>query len=99
MIKHLEKNDNFEEITKARCLVDFYADWCGPCKMMGAALEEMESEIDIPIIKVNTDAHPDISAKFGIMSIPTLLVMENSQVIKKSIGFMPKEELKEFLKK
>lgn len=97
MIKHLEKNDNFEEITKAKCLVDFYADWCGPCKMMGATLEEMENDISIPIIKVNTDAFPEISAKMGVMSIPTLVIMENSKEIKKSIGFLPKEELMKFL--
>lgn len=97
MIKHLEKNDNFEEMTKEKCLVDFYADWCGPCKMMGATLEEMENEITIPVIKVNTDMFPEISAKMGVMSIPTLVIMENSKEVKKSIGFIPKEELKKFL--
>lgn len=97
MIKHLEKTDNFEELTKSRCLIDFYADWCGPCKMMGSLLEEMETEITIPIIKINTDMFPELSTKMGVMSIPTLVIMENSQPVKKSIGFMPKEELKKFI--
>ncbi len=98
MIKHLEKNDNFEEMTKNKCLVDFYADWCGPCKMMGATLEEIEGEIDIPIIKINTDVHEELSQKMGVMSIPTLVLMENGHVLKKSIGFMPKDELLKFIK-
>lgn len=98
MIKYLGKEDNFEELTKKRCLVDFYADWCGPCKMMGALLEDVQNEIDIPIIKVNTDEHQSLSAKMGIMSIPTLIVMENSQVVSKTTGFMPKEELLQFIK-
>lgn len=98
MIKHLEENDNFDELTKSRCLVDFYADWCGPCKMMGTLLEEMEPNIRIPIIKVNTDAFQELSAKMGIMSIPTLIIMENSQEVKKHIGFMSQDELETFLK-
>lgn len=97
MIKHLEKTDNFEELTKNRCLIDFYADWCGPCKMMGATLEEMESEIGIPIIKINTDMFPELSTKMGVMSIPTLVIMENKEEIKRHVGFMPKDELKKFI--
>lgn len=98
MIKYLEKNDNFEEMTKDKCLIDFYADWCGPCKMMGTILENLESTIGIPIIKINTDTHQALSAKMGIMSIPTLILMENSQVVSKHIGYMNEEELKNFIK-
>lgn len=98
MIKHLEKTDNFEELTKEKCLVDFYADWCGPCKMMGATLEEMKSEISIPVIKVNTDEHQELSAKMGIMSIPTLIIMENGKEVSRSIGFLSKDELLKFIK-
>lgn len=97
MIKYLDKKDNFEDLTKERCLVDFYADWCGPCKMLGSVLEESESEIKLPIIKVNTDIFQDLSIKFGVMSIPTILVMEKGTVIRKHIGYMSKEELKKFI--
>lgn len=97
MIKHFEKNDNFEELTKARCLIDFYADWCGPCKMMGALLENMDSSLGIPIIKINTDEHPELSTKMGIMSIPTLILMENSREVAKHVGYMSEDELKKFI--
>lgn len=98
MIKHLENKDDFESMTKSRCLVDFYADWCGPCKMMGLVLEELSKTDSIDILKINTDKHPEISAKFGVMSIPTIILMENSKEIKKHIGYMSKEELEGFIK-
>ena len=98
MIKYLEKSSDFEALTKKRCLVDFYADWCGPCQMMGQVLEKNEDSIDIPIIKINTDKHSEIATKIGVMSIPTLILMENSKEIAKKIGFMPKEEIIDFIK-
>ncbi|MCI8498679.1 MAG: thioredoxin [Bacilli bacterium] len=98
MIKHLENTADFESLTKNRCLVDFYADWCGPCKMMGVVLEEIAKDQDIEILKINTDRHPELAAKFGVMSIPTIILMENSKEVKKNIGFMTKENLIEFLK-
>ena len=98
MIKYLENESEFLELTKDKCLVDFYADWCGPCKMMGATLENMGDRLSIPVIKVNTDKFPDLSSKFGVMSIPTLIVMENNQEVKKHIGFMAEAELEEFIK-
>lgn len=98
MIKHLENEKDFESLTKERCLVDFYADWCGPCKMMGSLLEELESELSIPVIKVNTDKFNELSAKIGIMSIPTLIIMENSKEVKKNVGFLSKDDLIEFIK-
>lgn len=98
MIKHLERESDFENITKEKCLVDFYADWCGPCKMMGSLLEELEPNLEIPIVKINTDACPNISVSMGVMSIPTLLLMEDGKELKRHIGFMPEDELKEFIK-
>ena len=94
MIKYLEKN-NFEgEIKKGKILVDFYADWCGPCKMMGTVLETMDANI----LKVNVDNYPEIAKQFGIMSIPTLMIFEDGKAIAKNVGFMTKEDLTEFLK-
>lgn len=95
MIKHLQEEDSFEEeIKSGRVLVDFYADWCGPCKMMGNVLES----IDANILKVNVDMHPQIAKKFGVMSIPTIILFEDGKELRRNIGFMPREELEEFLK-
>lgn len=98
MIKYLEKANDFEAWTKEKCLVDFFADWCGPCKMLGTVLESAQEEIGIPIIKINTDKFPELSAQFGVMSIPTVLLMENSKEVSKHIGYMQKEELLDFVK-
>ena len=94
MIKYLEKDNFAEEIEKGRILVDFYADWCGPCKMMGTVLETMDENI----LKVNVDKFPEIARQFGIMSIPTLMIFEEGKVVAKNVGFMSKEDLTEFLK-
>ncbi len=90
MIKYLEK-DNFEEEVKGKkILVDFYADWCGPCKMLGEVLEAID---EVDILKINVDQFPDLAIKFGVMSIPTLIYMEDGQEKTKNIGFIPKDEI------
>lgn len=94
MIKHLENEDFNKEIKGKRILVDFYADWCGPCKMMGKVLED----VDFDILKVNVDTHSDLAKEFGVMSIPTLILFEDGKAVKKSIGFMGKDDLEDFLK-
>jgi thioredoxin 1 len=95
MIKHLEKEEEFDEIIKGKVLVDFYADWCGPCKMLAPILEEINF---IDVLKVNVDDFPDIATKFGVMSIPTLIKFENNEEVKKVIGFKTKDELEEEFK-
>lgn len=95
MIKYLEKEEDFNNLIQNRVLVDFYADWCGPCKRLGAILEEIN---DIDILKVNADLFQNISNKYGVMSIPTLIIFDKGNEIKKSIGFKTKEELIEFIK-
>lgn len=76
MIK-LDK-ENFDEVIKeGRVLVDFYADWCGPCRMLAPVLEEISNENIIKIVKVNVDNHEDIARRYGVMSIPTLILFEN----------------------
>lgn len=97
MIKHYSKEDDFNEIIKNKVLVDFYADWCGPCKMLAMEIEKVASEIDIDIVKVNVDDEEEIARKYGVMSIPTLILFENEQELKKTIGFMPKDKIKEFI--
>lgn len=76
-------------------LVDFWAEWCGPCKMIAPVLETIADEYDgsLKITKLDVDANPNTSMKFGVMSIPTLLLFKNGEVVEKLIGFMPKERL------
>lgn len=94
MIKYLDDNDLDSKLKDKKILVDFYADWCGPCKMLGTILEEM----DFPILKINVDKFPELARKYGVMSIPTIILFDNGKEIKKNIGFLSKNELEEFLK-
>ena len=94
MIKYLEDNDLDSKLKDKKILVDFYADWCGPCNMLGTILEEM----DFPILKINVDKFPELARKYGVMSIPTIILFDNGKEIKKNIGFLSKNELEEFLK-
>lgn len=95
MIKYLEKEADFNEAIKGDIIVDFYADWCGPCKMIGSILEEID---DFNILKVNVDDFKDIAIKYGIMSIPTLIKFKDGEEVKKVIGYRTKEELLEDFK-
>jgi thioredoxin 1 len=76
-------------------LVDFWAEWCGPCKMIAPVLENIASDYSdsLKIAKLDVDHNPQTSMKFGVMSIPTLLLFKNGEVVEKLIGFMPKERL------
>ncbi len=84
------------EIDKGKVLVDFYADWCGPCKMQKAVLDELEN--DYKIYKINVDENHDLTKKYGILSIPTILLFENGELKEKKVGFTSKEELLKILK-
>lgn len=94
MIKYL-KDENFkEEIKEGLVLVDFYADWCGPCRMVGPIVEEISNEVEnLKVIKVNVDEREDIAKMYGIMSIPTLILFKEGEINKKQVGFVPKEVL------
>lgn len=80
-------------------LVDFWAAWCGPCRMLGPIVEELAQEIEdkAVVAKVNVDEEPDLAARYGITTIPTILIFQKGEVIQKSIGVRPKEELKTLL--
>lgn len=97
MLIHYEE-DNFNEVIKNKVLVDFYATWCGPCKMLSPVLEELSKEIDIDIVKIDVDKNESLAKEYKVMSIPCLILFENGKEIKRTLGFKSKEELKEFIK-
>ena len=89
---------NFEEVvlnSNKPVLVDFWAEWCGPCRMIGPIVEEMSSEYEGKAIigKVNVDLNPGVSAQFGVRNIPTILFIKNGEVADKSVGAVPKAQL------
>lgn len=87
---------NFNELIKERILVDFYANWCGPCKMLSPELEKVSDEIKI--LKVNVDENQDLAKEYGVMSIPCIILFDGGKEIKRNIGFMPESKLREFIK-
>ena len=98
---HVKNADEFKEvISKGTVLVDFFATWCGPCRMLSPILEEIEEEksFDGTIVKVDTDELGNVAMAFGIQSIPTLILFKNGEIVKKSLGYMPKDDLLNFLK-
>lgn len=92
-------SSNFNEIIKNNVvLADFFADWCGPCKMLSPIIEELSNEMsDVNFVKVNIDESNEIASSYGIMSIPTLILFKNGKMINKIVGFTSKEELKKFI--
>ena len=95
MIKHLEKVADFEkEVQGDVVLVDFFAEWCGPCQMLAPLLEQL----DVKVVKIDVDELPDLARQFRVMSIPTVMLFKNGQFVKKQLGYMPLEALKEFVK-
>lgn len=88
-----------QEILKGVSLVDFWAAWCGPCKMIAPVLEELAAEVgdDVKIVKVDVDENQVTAAEYQIMSIPSLLLFVDGEVKAKTAGFMPKEMLIEFI--
>ena len=99
MIKHIESVEQFnEEIKSGLVLVDFFADWCGPYKMLAPELERLDEEVEIKILKINVDELAALARQFRVMSIPTLMLYHNGELVKRESSYMPLETLKEFVK-
>ncbi len=91
----INKN-NFEEVMKSekKVLLDFYADWCGPCRMVSPLVDEIADENSQYLVgKINVDQEPELAQTFGVSSIPTLVVMKDGKVVSQSVGAMPKPQI------
>lgn len=92
----ITKNNFQEEVLNSEkpVLLDFWASWCGPCRMVAPVVEEIAAErSDIKVCKINVDEQPELAARFGVMSIPTLVVMKNGKVINQAVGARPKAQI------
>ena len=93
--------DNFEsEVVKSDkpVFLDFWATWCGPCQMVGPVVEEISDELStVKVGKVNVDEEPELASQFKVMSIPMMVLMKDGEVVKKTIGAQPKNEILDFI--
>ena len=101
MALHKVNNDNFKSQVLENSkpvLVDFYADWCGPCKMLAPLVEQLAAESsDYDVCKLNVDEAPELAAKYGVMSIPTLIVFKGGEAAARSVGVQSKQNILKML--
>ena len=101
MVKKLDTQNFADEVlnTSGTVLVDFYADWCGPCKMVSPIVDEIANEHpELKVGKVNVDEEPVLAAKFGVMSIPALFVVKEGKVVNQALGARPKQQILDLVK-
>ena len=98
-ILHLTKENFDSTIAEGKVLVDFWADWCGPCRMLAPIIEELAEKYDgeVKVCKVDVDAAPELAMRFGVMSIPTVIVFQDGEETDKRVGVQPLEELEALL--
>lgn len=101
MIKHIKDKDEFDkEIEKGLVVVDFFATWCGPCRMLAPILEDVsENRDDAAFLKVDVDENYELAKSFGIMSVPTVLFFKDGNLVDKSIGLINSEKINQFIDK
>ncbi|WP_404404199.1 thioredoxin [Jeotgalibacillus malaysiensis] len=100
-IAHATDQTFATETKEGLVLADFWATWCGPCKMIAPVLEELDSDMGdkVKIVKLDVDENQETASKYGVMSIPTLVVFKDGEIVDKVVGFQPKEALEELLNK
>ena len=98
-VVEIKENEFKDNIKGKKVVVDCYATWCGPCRMLSPIIDEVASSLeDVEFYKLDVDDAEEVSREYGIMSIPTILVFEDGKLLKKQVGFIQKEELEEFIK-
>lgn len=100
-VENVKMADFEEKVLKAdkTVLIDFYADWCGPCKMLSPVVDALSEEVaDLTVYKVNVDEENGLAARYKVMNIPTLIVFKNGEAVKTSVGLVSKAELLELVK-
>ena len=101
LVKDMNKENFQEEVVQSDkpVLVDFWASWCGPCRMVSPIVDEIAQERpDVKVVKVNVDQEQELALQFGVMSIPTLVVMKDGKVVNQAVGVRPKEQILALLK-
>ena len=100
MLKHIKDSTEFNnETAKDKVLVDFFATWCGPCKMLSPILEKVAAEHEeLTVLKVDVDEVGDVASQYGIRSIPTLILFEDGKAVDMKLGYMPEESVLRFAK-
>lgn len=95
------KPEDFKDvINSGKVLVDFYADWCGPCQMLAPILEQLaEEQTDVKIVKLNVDEAQSIAGEYRVMSIPTMILFENGEVVDQKVGVLSKEDISTWISK
>lgn len=96
-MKIITSEDFNASIANGVCLVDFYADWCGPCQMLGPILESVDAKVDANIFKVDVDSSQEIAAEYGVMSLPTMLLFKDGQKVDQKVGALQEDVLIEWI--
>ena len=99
MVKEINTNNFDDEIKEGKVLVDMFATWCGPCRMLSPIVDEIsEEQKDIKVFKLDVDESPEIAERYNVQSIPTLLIFENGDLKNISVGYVPKQKILDLLK-